>query len=597
MNVPSYRNFVEPLPILAEEVPDLVAFVYLEDGEHDESSLTFGQLHERALGVAHKLRAFARPGDRALLLLPPGLDYLAALFGCFYAGVIGVSAPPPQPRRLQRTLGRLLNIAESARVSTVLTTTPFTEPARAVIPEGHLLADARWLAADACPASTDTTVMANPAESEVAFLQYTSGSTADPRGVRLTHANLLDNSRFIAEAFHHDPEQSLGFNWIPPFHDMGLIGAILQPVYIGGFNFEEARQGRDPSRPASVLASPLEIVKRPIRWLRGVSRYRATTSGGPNFFYDICAQRIDEAECEGLDLSSWEVAFNGAEPIRVETMETFANKFASIGFSTNAFLPVYGLAEATLMVTAPAQAQPPTLARFDAEALLENRIEAGSEVDDPRLVGCGAPNPRHRLEIVDPETRLPAPADTGGEIWISGPSVADGYWGEGGGPNGMFGATLANGDQARFLRSGDLGAVYDGELYVIGRLSDMIILNGRNHHPHDVEVLAESVEPLLIPHSSAAFEVRSADDQPGVALVAESRVTDAEELQQAIGRVRTVIANELDLPLAIAVVCERGAVPKTTSGKIQRHLCRSLLAEGELEILAEWRLAGTNVAT
>jgi len=585
---PGYLSFAEPLAVNAEAVPEYLAFIYLEDGERDERKLTFGELHERALGVAHDLRASSRPGDRALLLLPPGLDYVAAIYGCFYAGVIGVSAPPPNPRQLERTLGRLLKIADSAKISTVITTTPFADAARAVIPDGHALIDARWLMADASPPSEDTSIIASPEPSDVAFLQYTSGSTADPRGVRLTHANLLDNSRSIAEAFDHDPEFSLGFNWIPPFHDMGLIGAILQPVYFGGFNHQAAPR-RDPDRATSVLASPLAVVKRPHLWLQGISRYRATTSGGPNFSYDMCVQRIDEEDCEGLDLSSWEVAFNGAEPIRAETMEAFSERFQPHGFRSSAFFPVYGLAEATLMVTSPSKPEPPTTQRFQAEALLENRAVPGGD-EDPLLVGCGSPTECHRVEIVDPKTETVAPAGEIGEIWVSGPSVADGYWSAADGDR-RFDAMLAEQVSTdRFLRTGDLGVVHDGELFVVGRRSDLIILRGKNHHPHDIESLAESVEPLLLPHSSAAFELRSDNGDPRIALVAESNSTDQDALRQAIATVRSRVGEALELPMALVAVCGRGAIPKTTSGKIQRRLCASMLQEGELGIVAEWRL-------
>jgi acyl-CoA synthetase (AMP-forming)/AMP-acid ligase II len=584
----SYKSFAEPLATIAEGSPGYLAYIYVDDDQR-EHKIRFGELHERALGIAHDLLDSARPGDRALLLLPPGLDYVATIFGCFYAGVIGVSAPPPDPRRLERTLGRLLRIAESAGVSSVITTTPFLDLARSLLPPGHELLDTRWLTADTSPSSADTSVISRPDPADTAFLQYTSGSTAEPRGVRLTHANLLDNSRFIASGFGIDPEISLGFNWIPPFHDMGLIGAILQPVYFGGVHLEEASRHRDPDRAASVLISPLAVVKRPIRWLEGIDRYRATTSGGPNFSYDMCVQRIAVEDCEGMDLSSWEVAFNGAEPIRAETMAAFSERFRSQGFRPTAFVPVYGLAEATLMVTSPAKDSLPKTQRFDADALLENRAVATSETGDQLLVGCGSADEKHRVVIVNPETSAPAAQGEIGEIWVNGPSVADGYWGDGDGGGRLFEATLAGSDDERYLRTGDLGVFHDGELFVMGRLSDLIILRGRNHHPHDIESLAESIAPDLIPHASAAFELRSGDGEPRVALVAESKSTDVDALQQAIAAVKTKVAEALELPLALVAVCERGAIPKTTSGKIQRRLCRALLLGGELEVVTEWR--------
>lgn len=584
-----YKNFAGPL-LTSIEAPEFQAFTYVDDAGI-ESRMTFGELHERALGVAHALRESAHPGDRTLLLLPPGLDYVATIFGCFYAGVIGVSAPPPDPRRLERTLARLLRIAESAGASSVVTTTVFIDAARSLIPPGHSLSDIRWLTVDLVPSATDTSVIASTDESEVAFLQYTSGSTADPRGVRLTHGNLLDNSRFIAREFDHDIERSLGFNWIPPFHDMGLIGAILQPVYFGSLHVEDAQKGRDPERPASVLASPLAVVKRPIRWLEGISHYGATTSGGPNFSYDMCVQRISEEEGEGLDLSTWEVAFNGAEPIRAETMETFSRKFGRRGFRPSAFFPVYGLAEATLMVTAPSKALPPTIQGFDAAALQEKRVVPSERDADPRFVGCGSPDEDHRLLIVDPDTGKPTDSGEIGEIWVSGPSVAAGYWAEGD-EGRIFKAPLPGDDANGFLQTGDLGSIYNGELYVMGRLSDLIIVNGRNHHPHDIESHAEKIASLLIPHASAAFELPDAPGASRVALVGEvGGDLDMEALEREISVIRESVADELGLPLAWVALCGKHAVPKTTSGKIQRRLCRSLLLAGDLEPVAEWRAA------
>lgn len=584
----SYQNFAEPLAIDAEALPNFLAYIYVDD-DQCEHKISFRELHERALGIAHDLLVSARPGDRALLLLPPGLDYIATIFGCFYAGVIGVSAPPPDPRRLKRTLGRLLRIAESAGISSVVTTAPFLDVARSLIPSEHQVLNTRWLTVDTSPVSADTSVISNSSPGDVAFLQYTSGSTADPRGVRLTHANLLDNSRFIATGFGIDPAMSLGFNWIPPFHDMGLIGAILQPVYLCGLHTHEVIQGRDPDRATSVLISPLAVVKRPIRWLEGIDRYGATTSGGPNFSYDMCVQRIAAEDCEGLDLSSWEVAFNGAEPIRAESMATFSEKFRSYGFRSTAFVPVYGLAEATLMVTSPAKSSLPKTQHFDADALLENRAVPSSKSRDPLLVGCGSPDEKHRVVIVNPESGALTGKGEIGEIWVSGPSVANGYWSDGEGGGRLFDATLSETDGDRYLRTGDLGIFHDGELFVMGRLSDLIILKGRNHHPHDIESLAESIAPVLVPHASAAFELRSSNGETQVALVTESKTTNAETLQTAIAMVKRKVAEELELPLALVAVCKPGTTPKTTSGKIQRSLCRSLLLGGELDIVSEWR--------
>lgn len=413
MSLPTYKTFVEPLRIQAEAIPNESAFAYLNG--QDEETLSFAELHERALGLAHRLRDSVVVGGRVLLLLAPGLNYAVSVYGCLYAGAIAVPAPPPQPRRLQRTLERLLSIAEAAGVSAVITETQLAETALATIPADHPLRDVRWVAADAVALSSDESVINQPDPGEVAFLQYTSGSTGDPRGVRITHLNLLDNSQYIRESFSHEADRSIGFNWIPPFHDMGLIGALLQPVYCGGL---------------SVLTSPIEVMRRPIRWLQGIDRYRATTSGGPSFAYDMCVKRIGSEECEGLDLSCWTVAFNGAEPISAEAMLAFAEKFKPSGFQFSAFFPCYGLAESTLMVTATSMEQEPVLRHFSQDALAANRAVPGEGEAGPLLVGCGSPNEQHRVEIVMPDTNQLAAPDEIGEIWVSGPSVADGYWGK-----------------------------------------------------------------------------------------------------------------------------------------------------------------------
>jgi acyl-CoA synthetase (AMP-forming)/AMP-acid ligase II len=301
----------------------------------------------------------------------------------------------------------------------------------------------------------------------------------------------------------------------------------------------------------------------------------------------MCVERIDPSECSDLDLSSWEVAFNGAEPIRAETMSAFAAKFRPFGFRPTAFFPVYGLAEATLMVTAPKKAEEPATMRFDAAALLENLALPSSDPKDPLLVGCGKPDSQHCLKIVDPETEEVCQPGLIGEIWVAGPSVAGGYWSTGTDSGRTFGAALA--DEGEFLRTGDLGVIFEEELYVLGRLSDLIIVKGRNHHPHDIESLAEAASPLLIPHTSAAFELQSNGGEPLIALVTESKSTDEDELRNALSKINAKVAEDLDLPLGLTAVCRKGSVPKTTSGKIQRRLCRTLLLEGELEIVAEWR--------
>ncbi|HEX8743233.1 MAG TPA: fatty acyl-AMP ligase [Thermoleophilaceae bacterium] len=566
-----FRTFAEALAARADDAPDALAFTFLGEDGVEREAMTYGALQARSAAIAGLLEERLAPDERVLLLLPPGLDYVAALFGCFQAGVVAVSAPPPQPPRLERTLPRLLAIGADAAVRAVLTTGGLTAPPPGLVPEGHALARAPWLAVDAAREG-DASASARAREpSDLAIFQYTSGSTADPRGVMLTHDNLLVNSALIAKKLGSSPADR-AFVWLPPYHDMGLIGGILQPVY-GGFE--------------CVLTSPLTVVKRPERWLEGVSTRRATISGGPNFSFDLCVRRIGPEARERLDLSSWEVAFNGAEPIRAGTLEAFATAFAPCGFRREAFHPCYGLAEATLMVTAGERDEPPTLLRVDARALERGRSEpvAGDGVE---LVGCGGPDAEHELAIVDPETLLRCEPGQIGEVWVAGPSVARGYLGHAEETARAFGARIAGeASGRRFLRTGDLGFSSDGELFVVGRIKDLLVVNGRNLHPHDVEVVAEAVDGLR-PHSSAVFALGdSALGDERVGIVAEpADASAASSAGATIDAVRREVGTRLGLDLELVVLCERGSVPKTTSGKVQRRLCRSLLLRGELDIVA-----------
>jgi acyl-CoA synthetase (AMP-forming)/AMP-acid ligase II len=569
---PAVASFSEILAERARQAPDALAFTFLRDGETDEETITNRELHEHALAIATQLRETVPAGARVLLLFPPGCDYVAAIFGCFHAGVVGVSATPPQLRRLERTLGRLMAIAADAEIDAVLAAAPILDAADALLSTDQPLGRVPWLRASDANGTGGVASDPEPAALHApAILQYTSGSTSEPRGVVLTQANLLENSEVIARAFGHS-SSSRGFIWLPPYHDMGLIGGILQPVYIGF---------------PCVLVSPVAIIKRPARWLEGVSRHRATTSGGPNFAYDLCVRRVDAATRAQLDLSSWDVAFNGAEPVQAVTVDAFVETFGRCGFRREAFLPCYGLAEATLMVTGAPKEAAPTLRRFDAAVLKAARPERPGEEGATTLVGMGHPSPSHEVAIVDPDTATRCEPGALGEIWVSGPSVADGYWRRERETAATFAAQLA-GDARPFLRTGDIGVIDGDELFVVGRLKELIIVAGTNYHPHDIERVAEDAHDLLRPHSSAAFALMDGDYEK-VALVLDAEVSTQDEAREATAAVRRRVAEGLGLQLDLIVLCPPGSVPKTTSGKIQRRLCRTLLTDGKLEIFSEWR--------
>lgn len=554
-----------------QTAPDQVAFTFLHDGERNEEVITYSVLDRRAWALAGQLREHIHPGARALLLFPPGLDFVAAVFACFHARVIGVSTAPPR----KRTLPRLQAVASNAAVDAVLTTSQIRDAFQGLLADGPL-GDAVWLAGtgdDDPPATPPAASDVHP--DDVAFLQYTSGSTSDPRGVMLTHTNLLENSASIAESFGHNTE-SCGFIWLPPYHDMGLIGGILQPVYRGF---------------PCVLTSPISIVRRPARWLEGVARHRATTSGGPSFAYDLCLSRIPPKEIEALDLSSWTVAFNGAEPVRSATIAAFTKAFAPAGFRPEAMFPCYGLAEATLIVTSADLDKPPRITEFDRPALEQGvAVPPRDGAAAVTHVGCGRSDDRQRLAIVDPDARQRCKPGHVGEIWVHGPNVAAGYWDRDEETAQAFHARLNDPDDPyKYLRTGDLGMVVNGELYVVGRLKDLLIVNGRNLHPHDLEEVAEAAHPRLRPHSSAAFGTEP-DGTIHIAMALEVDPGDAAELHGIIAAVRTQLARELDVQLVEITLCSPGKVPKTTSGKIQRQLCRRVLMAGDLDVQAHWHV-------
>jgi acyl-CoA synthetase (AMP-forming)/AMP-acid ligase II len=565
------ESFGAALARRAEELTDAPAFTFLDHDGGDDETVSFAQLHRSAQDIAALLLEKVPAEGRVLLLFPPGMDYVRALYGCFQARVVGVSAPPPQPKRLHRTLPRLVAIAADAEIEAVLTTDFIREAAKSFFAEGPL-AEVEWIATDTAPEGGEVEV-ARPALTEMAFLQYTSGSTREPRGVMLSHENLLSNSDLICEVFGHLPVGARkGLIWLPPYHDMGLIGGVLQSVHIGG---------------PCVLMSPLSVIKRPARWLEAVSHHRATTSGGPNFAYDLCVRRIDEETCEQLDLSTWEVAFNGAEPIRPDTLEAFCQKFGPAGFDRKAFLTAYGLAEATLMVTAGAKDKEPRLLEVDVRELENGFVKPATGGSPSKaLVSSGTPAEGGKLVIVDRDGPRRCGEGEIGEIWFAGPGVAQGYWRNAEETEEMFNARLPDDPDMDYMRSGDLGALVDGELYVVGRVKELIIVNGRNIHPHDIEFSAEAASPLLRSHCGAAFELE-VGGEVRIGLLLEVNPADAEDYEQVLADVKRQVADDLDLPVYWVGLCAPGTVPKTTSGKIQRRLCKAMLEEDEVELLTQ----------
>ncbi|WP_019633395.1 fatty acyl-AMP ligase [Actinomadura atramentaria] len=554
----------------AEATPDRLAFSFLDDDLREERRFTYADLYARAARLGAALRAGLPPGARVLLLLPPGPDYVVAVFGCFHAGAVAVSAAPPSPAQLDRALPRLRSIVADARVSGVVTNAlvrSFVDGLAPLTDDGRPLL---WLDAEDAGRPGGPLLPPTPTDPDTsAFLQYTSGSTADPRGVMVGHRNLLANCAALVETYGADADSVL-FSWLPPYHDMGLIGGVLQPVYVGA--------------PCHVV-SPVAVIRRPRRWLEGMSRFRATISGGPNFMYDRCVLRCPPDLAETLDLSHWRVAVNGAEPVRAATMEAFAAAFAPAGFRAEAFAPSYGLAEATLVVTASRRG--PAVRRFDAAELRAGRARPAD--DGVPLAGNGEVIADHTVRIVDPETLAPCPDGVIGEVWVQGPSVALGYWDDPRTTSATFRARIAGDPGAGdFLRSGDLGFLRDGELFVTGRRKEVLIINGANHHPHDLEAAAERGEPRLRPHCGAAFTVEGAGAARVVLVLEAAGDRPDAGWADVVAGVRERVAADTGVPVEAVVLVGPRAVPKTTSGKIQRLRCRDRLLSGDLPVVAAW---------
>jgi acyl-CoA synthetase (AMP-forming)/AMP-acid ligase II len=552
-------TLVDVLRLWAERRPDRPALVFLDGRADIKAQYDFARLLREADAIAARLLDVARPGDRALLLFPPGPEFVAGFFGCLIAGVIAVPASPPSSAAEVAALG---GIALNAGAITAIGPRALLAQLAGLVP----------LTFEECVASPSRSNAPSIAAESVAFLQYTSGSTGRPRGVVVTHANLLDNERMIREAFEHDSERTVFAGWLPLYHDMGLIGNVLQPLYLG---------------VPSYLLSPRDFMKRPLVWLQAISRYRATTSGGPSFAYRACVERVPEAERDGLDLSSWDVAFNGAEPVRDDVIERFTAAYSRCGFRRESFYPCYGLAEATLLVTGGVKAAAPVRLGVERAALAQGRVVRADGIGALGLVGCGHAWRGQEIAIVDPDTHARCPDERVGEIWIRGGSVAHGYFGDREMSDATFGAGL---DGERWLRTGDLGFFAEGELFIAGRAKDVIIVRGKKHHPEDLEHTIERASPALRPGGGAAFSV-DADGEERLVVVHEIERKQAAEFDAArtAADIREVVAAGHGIRVHAVAFVAPGAVPRTTSGKVRRRQCRSQFLDGTLEEIGERR--------
>lgn len=560
--------------------PNQTAYTFLADGENESGSCTYEELDTQAKAIAVQLLTTVNPGDRALLVYPytAGLEFIASFLGCLYAGVIAVT---DYPRQHIKSLSQYQDRIANCQAAIALTTQEFVDRVKVQLiahPTMALKLEALpWLATDKVNLNLASQWQKPDInEKTLAFLQFTSGSTGDPKGVMVTHGNVLHNSKVIYQSFGHHKQTKI-LMWLPMFHDMGLIGGVMQPLYAG--------------LPA-VLMSPIALAQKPFLWLQALSKYKITTSGGPNFAYDLLCQKVTPEQRSSLDLSHWQVAFTGAEPVRAETLAQFSELYKPCGFKPEAFYPCYGMAEATLFITGGSSAEYPNVSYLDKIALTQDEVSLVPS-DHPNakaVVSCGHTWLEDAIVIVDPETNQECANNRVGEIWALGAGIGIGYWQREEQTEETFQATLANNPETKYLKTGDLGFIKDGELYITGRIKDMMILWGRNHYPQHIEETVASCHPALRPNHGAAFSI-DANGEEQLVIAHEINRTDLRKLnaEEVIGAIRLAVGEQNLANVFAVTLLKTGSIPKTSSGKIQRRACQSMFLDGSLNTVAQWQ--------
>ncbi len=559
----------------ADERPDECVLSFLDARLDVVEALTYGQLDHGARSIAARLLERGLGGAPIVLSFPPGLDFVTAFCGCLYAGAIAVPAALPQSRRTDE---RMAAILKDSGARSVLTSADHRSDVHSHVNGSPWPVDV--IATDLLSAPADGEAVVTPAPEQLAFLQYTSGSTRSPRGVMVRHGDLAANLNSLCEILGFD-EESVGVSWLPVFHDMGLIAGVLLPMWLGYPQY---------------LMAPATFIRNPLSWLEAISRYGGTHGGAPNFAYQACVDAASAADASELDLTTWRVAWNGAEPVRPDTLDRFREQFAENGFLPERIAPAYGLAEATLVVSGSDGSKPAMELTVDESELHIGQVR--SRIDDgpgtKRLVGSGRPGTGIEVRIVRPDVRRVADPHALGEIWVRSDSVAQGYWHKPVETAETFGAYLATGE-GPYLRTGDLGFLDDGELFVIGRLKDVVVIRGVNYYPHDIESTVEHSHPALQPDAGAVVGV---DVSGRVDLVAIQEIRrgcpESVAAEDVVDAIRRAVAREHELPLQRVVLLRPGGLPKTSSGKVQRSRCRDELGRGTLPIVYEWQLPGAD---
>jgi acyl-CoA synthetase (AMP-forming)/AMP-acid ligase II len=572
--------FVTCLQTHAEQRPAATAYSFWRPAHGTSEERTYAELERSARRIAVALSERARPGDRAALIFTPGLAFVEAFYGCLFAGVVAVPLPMPTRRQVEMGSSTLTHAMQDAEIRLLLTRERFRESCRDAHPQ-LASADVTWLV-EADLESADPNLWKNPGVSgeTLALLQYTSGSTGSPKGVRVHHRNAVANQACISEAYKC-PEGGSAGGWLPMFHDMGLVGLLLHPMYRGY-----------PSH----LLSPSDFLKQPGRWLELISRHGITVSPAPTFGYEYCAERATLDPESELDLSRWSCAIVGAEPVRPGVLERFCERFSPVGFSSSAFQPSFGMAEFTLMATSGSPGGGAIVRSFDSDLLsrgtaaaVGERAPQGEIQGCTRLVSCGTSAADHDVLIVSPQTHEACEAGSLGEVWLSGPSAANGYWRKPELTKEVFEARTRDG-RGPFLRTGDWGFVSEGNLFIAGRLKDTIIVRGRQIHPEDLEITVKAAHPALSGSACAAFGW-SVQEQELVVVVAEVSARKNENWDVVMRELRTAVVEAHQVAVqAVSLVVPR-SLPRTSSGKLQRRACKSMFSAGELRPVAEWRMA------
>lgn len=581
MSTRLYSNIIEILQKRVISQPHKIVYTFLKDGENDLETLTYQELDQRAKAIANHLYEIAKPLrnineplPRALLVYPynNGLDFIVAFFGCLYAQIIAVPCHPPTNRLTTKEVQERLISAQAQIILTHSNLASKLQENLAEFKNDNLT----WLITDKIKTKD---VIEYPQLSiqkdDLAFFQYTSGSTGEPKGVMITHDAIMQNQEMLKQAFGHSSE-SVGVGWLPLFHDMGLIGNVIQAVYLGA---------------SCVMFSPISFVQKPIRWIEAISRYQATTSGAPNFAYELLCDQVKDEQLVNLDLSSWEVAFSGAEPVLKETIERFSQKFAVCGFNPDAFFPCYGMAEATLFITGANKNKPPVIKYVDKASLEENKVLLTNEAvkGSRSIISCGRPYLNSKILIVNPKSLTKCKTNEVGEIWVSSASLGQGYWQQPELTAKTFQAYVKDSNEGAFLRTGDLGFIDQQELFISGRLNDVMVFWGFNHYPQNLEQTVAECHPALQSSGGAAFSVEVGGKERLV-IVQEVKRTYRNSIvvEDVVETIRLALFREHFIDVLAIALIKPFSLPKTSSGKVQRKTCKTKFLENNLEIIAQW---------